>query len=178
MRRFILALSLIAPVAAGVTPARAAAGSAAEKAVLATLESWKEATMKKDKALFEKVYHPELTYGHSSGMIETKAEAIEHVVGNPNSVYEEITISEPKVKVVGSLALVNAKLFMKMKGRDAANLVALIVFTKTPKGWQMIGRHTTRAPAPGAASAPAKPAGAAATPTAQTPPPAPSAPAK
>jgi hypothetical protein len=176
MRRIVVALSLIAPLAVAAAPALAAPASA-EKAVLAALDTWKEATIKKDRALFEKVYHPELTYGHSSGMLETKEQAIEHVLGNA-TIYEDITISDTKVKVLGSnLALLTAKLVMKQKGRDLINLVALTVWTKTSKGWQMVGRQATRPPPPAAPTA-GKPPGAPTTPTAQTPPVMPPAPPK
>ncbi len=168
MRRFVLASCLVGLVAAAGAPL-VAAETAAEKAVVAALDTWKEATMKKDRALFEKVYHPDLTYGHSSGMIETKQQAIEHVLGNPNAVYESIDISDTKVKVHGTMALLTAKLVMKEKGHDANNLVALTVWTKTAKGWQLIGRQATKLVPPGAPTA-AKAPGGTATPTTQTPP--------
>ena len=167
MRRLILALSLIVPVFAAGRTVRAAEGGA-EKAVIAALDTWKEATLKKDRALFEKVYHPDLTYVHSSGMIENKQQAIEHVAGNPKSVYESVTISDTKVKVTGSLAVVTAKVVIVQKGHDTNDLLGMFVWTKTPKGWQLIAREATKIVPPGAHAA-AKPAGAAATPTSQTP---------
>ena len=51
------------------------AAAPAEKAVLTALDAWKAAMLAKDKAALEKVFHPDLSYGHSSAMLENKAEA-------------------------------------------------------------------------------------------------------
>ena len=48
----------------------------AQNAVLAALETWKQAMIKKDRAAVEKVLHPDLSYGHSDGHLEDKATAI------------------------------------------------------------------------------------------------------
>ena len=36
-----------------------------EKSVMATLEAMAQATIKKDVATLDKIYHPDLTYSHS-----------------------------------------------------------------------------------------------------------------
>ena len=52
-----------------------------EKAVLATLEAMAQATIKKDVATLEKIYHPDLTYSHSTASLQTKAEVLKAVAG-------------------------------------------------------------------------------------------------
>jgi hypothetical protein len=42
-----------------------------EKAVMATLEDMAQATIKKDVATLDKIYHPDLTYSHSSAMLQS-----------------------------------------------------------------------------------------------------------
>ena len=61
-----------------VQPAFAA--NSGDKEVLAAMEGLKAAMLKKDRAALDKIFHPELTYGHSSAKIENKAEAIAHMV--------------------------------------------------------------------------------------------------
>jgi ketosteroid isomerase-like protein len=168
MRRFDLTVSVFGLMGAcvlAVAPARAA--DKAEKDVLAAMDTWKQATMKKDKALFEKVYHPELSYGHSSGLVETKAQAIEHVVGSKVT-YAGIDLTDSKVNVHGNTATLTGKLEMKQLSADnkpnVVNLVYLTVWTKGPQGWQLLARQATRPTPPTAAGTPATP------PTAQTPP--------
>ena len=50
--------------------------SKGEKEVMAAMDAWKQATMKKDGAALDKLLHPDLTYSHSSGMNQTKAEVL------------------------------------------------------------------------------------------------------
>ena len=172
MRTFVLVVGLfgLMGAAAVATPPAMAAG--AEKDVLAAMDTWKQATMKKDKALFEKVYHPDLSYGHSSGLVETRAQAIEHVLTNKTT-YEAITFTDSKVQVHGATALLTGKLEMRQLSPDnkpnVVNLVYLTVWTRSPKGWQMLARQATR-PQPATPAAAATPATPATPATAQTPP--------
>ncbi len=147
--------------------APALAASPTETAVLGAMDTWRQATMKKDKGLFEKVYHPGLTYGHSSGLLETKAQAIEHVLTNKVT-YEGIDLTDSTVKVHGSTAVLTGKMEMRQRNDDKVNVVNLVyltVWTRTPAGWQMLARHATRPLAPTAAAPASPPAPA----TAQTP---------
>ena len=50
----------------------ASTDSKAEKDVLAAMDAWKQATMKKDAAALDKLLHPDLTYSHSSAANQTK----------------------------------------------------------------------------------------------------------
>jgi ketosteroid isomerase-like protein len=152
MRTTILALALCGLLA---TPALAAS---ADKDVLATMETWRQAMLKKDKAVFEKVLHPDLTYGHSSGVLETKAQAIDHVI-NGGGTYTAINLTDTKVVVHGNTALVTGKAEYHERTKEnkdtTANLVVLSVWLKGPKGWQMIARQATKpTPPPAPPSAP------------------------
>src|SRR5688500_20284181 len=77
MRSLVLILSAFAAVLA-VRPAFAAGPG--DKAVLAALDTWKQAMLARDRAALEKIFHPDLSYGHSSAMVETKAQAIPNIV--------------------------------------------------------------------------------------------------
>jgi ketosteroid isomerase-like protein len=158
MRTTIATLALCGLLAA---PALAAP---ADKEVLTAMDAWKQAMLKKDKSVLEKVFHPDLTYGHSSGVIENKAQAIEHVI-NGGGTYTAIDLSDTKVVVHGNTALVTGKAeyheITKEKKPTTANLVVLSTWLKGPKGWQMIARQATK-PAPPAATPPAAPAAPAA----------------
>jgi ketosteroid isomerase-like protein len=147
---FALCLSLL-----GAAPAMA--GPPAENEVLATMDVWKQAMIKKDRAALEKVLHPDLTYGHSSGTVENKVEAIEHVMG-PKTTYVAINFADTKVRVQGKTALVTGKVELQERanGKDTTiNLVVLTVWAKGPSGWQMIARQAAKPAPPASASAPA-----------------------
>jgi ketosteroid isomerase-like protein len=165
MRTSIVALGSFLVIAA---PLAATAAPPAEKEVLASLDAWKTAMMKKDRAAFDKVLHPDLTYGHASGKVETKAEAIDHIVAS-KATYTAINFADTKVRVQGKTAMVTGKVDYLEKGADgkenATNLVVLSVWVKGSPGWQMIARQATKptppaAPKAAAAAAPAAPAAA------------------
>src|SRR5712692_7676633 len=75
-----------------------------EKEVLAAMDAWKQATMKKDGAALEKLLHPDLSYTHSSGMNQTKADVIKSVTTGKTTV-EGIDFSDTTVRVYGKTAL-------------------------------------------------------------------------
>lgn len=141
MTRFLLAFTLLA-----LSPRPAAAGSTAEKEVLAAMEVWKRGMLKKDAAAFDSVFHPDLTYGHSSGLIENKAQAIDHVVKS-STVYDDVRFADTKISVTGNTALVTGKVQYLKRPKDqkviVQDLVSLSVWVKTPKGWQMRARQAT-----------------------------------
>ena len=86
----------------------ASTDSKAEKDVLAAMDAWKQATIKKDGAALDKLLHPDLTYSHSSAMTQTKADVIKAVTTGKATV-EDITFSDTTVRVYGNTALVKGK---------------------------------------------------------------------
>ena len=126
----------------------AGSDSKGEKDVLAAMDAWKQATMKKDKAALEKLLHADLSYTHSSGKNETKADVIKAVTTGPSTV-EAITFTANTVRVYGNTALVKGKVDItnNTAGKSAtSNLDILHVWLKGPQGWQMVGRQAIRLP--------------------------------
>jgi|SRR5437764_14823278 len=120
----------------------------AEKEVLAAMDAWKEATMKKDAAALDKLLHPDITYSHSSAANQTKDEVIKSVTGG-NATVESITFSDTTVRVYGRTALVKGKVDIvnNTGGKSApAHLNILHVWIKGSQGWQMVARQATRLP--------------------------------
>ena len=144
MRKLVLISGLFAFVLA-LRPALAAGPG--DKAVLAALDVWKEAMLKKDRAALEKIFHPELSYAHSSAMVETKEQAIPHIVDSAG--WEAIEFADTTVRLQGKVAIVNGKTDMHQRGKDKVTISKLIVLTvwvKGPPGWQMIARQAVRRP--------------------------------
>jgi ketosteroid isomerase-like protein len=145
MRKLVLMVSAFAFVLV-VRPAFAA--SPGEKVVLAALEAWKAAMLAKDRAALEKIFHPDLSYGHSSAKVETKGEAIPHIVNGEG--WEKIEFADTTVRLQGNVAIVNGKTDMHQRNKDQpttiSKLVSLTVWVKGPRGWQMIARQAVRRP--------------------------------
>ena len=81
-------------------------------------------------------------------MVETKAQAIPHIVDSPG--WEAIELSETTVRLQGKVAIVNGKTDMHQRNQDKpptiSKLVVLTVWVKGAKGWQMIARQAVRRP--------------------------------
>src|SRR5712672_4425381 len=75
-----------------------------EKDVLAAMDAWKQATMKKDGAALEKLLHADLTYSHSSGHNQDKADVVKTVTTG-KATTASIDFSETTVRVYGNTAL-------------------------------------------------------------------------
>jgi Domain of unknown function (DUF4440) len=153
MGRFVLALGLLV---ATVSPALA--GSPEEKAVLAAVETWRQAMLTKDPAKFDQVFHPALSYGHSIGLVENKTQATDHVLKS-TTIYKAVDLTDTKVNVRGDVAVVTGKAHYEKHPKAAPvlhqNLVVLSVWVKAARGWQMIARQSTE-PNPAAPVAQAK----------------------
>ena len=141
MKKLILILLSAALLAPAGTDAKA------EKDILAALDIWRQAVIKRDRAALEKVLHPDLVYCHSNGLIENRAQQIQHMVGSSVD-YEAIDFADTVVRFHGAMALVTGKVVyhqVSKKGdKTVTNLAVLSVWTKGPQGWQMIGRQSTR----------------------------------
>ena len=120
--------------------------SNAEKDVLAAMNRWKQAMVARDRATLESLYDPGLTYTHSSGKTENKAEAIDAVVNGKDRI-ESIELADTSVKVYATTVLVKTKVTMRMTSGDTSNtlnLDVLFVWIKNSSGWQMAARHALR----------------------------------
>ena len=138
-RRLLLLISAGALVVA-------AAANPAEKELTSVMETWKQALMKRDGAALAKLYHPDLTYSHSTGKTENKAEAIEASVHGPN-VVEALDMGDMTVRVYGKTALVKSNVDIRNNnGKTATSLrlSVLCVWLKMPEGWQLVARQSTR----------------------------------
>lgn len=113
-----------------------------EKGALACLEAYRTAMMKRDGAALEKIFHKDITYSHSNGRLENKAEAIAAATKGTN-LTEIMDFSDLKVRVYGNTAIIRGDAHIKSNTNDL-KLNVLYVFLKTAEGWQMTARQSTR----------------------------------
>jgi len=112
--------------------------------VLSTMETWKQAMLKKDGAALEPLLHADLLYSHSDGRTETKADILKAL---PN--LGSIKFGESSVRIYGNTALVKGSMEIVNNATTpptALNLSVLQVWLKGPKGWQLVARHSNRLP--------------------------------
>ena len=122
------------------------AQTADEIKVSETMETLRKAYIDPDKAVLEKLLHDDLSYGHSSGTIETKAMLIESLISN-NSDFKTMDLTEQTVKVVGKTAIVRHKLFAETANRGVpttAKLNVMLIFTKVKGEWKLLARQAAK----------------------------------
>ena len=103
----------------------------------------KQAIIDADKTVLEKIIHEDLSYGHSSGTIETKAMFIESLVSN-NSDFKTMDLTEQTVKIAGKNAIVRHKLFAETVNKGVAGnvkLYVLLIFVKVKGNWVLLARQ-------------------------------------
>ena len=114
-----------------------------DKEVLAAMDAYKEAMTHKDGAALEKLLSSDLTYTHSAGQLETKAEVLKSITSG-KTIVERIDFSETTVRIYGKTALVKGKVDLYHSSANIVHMNVLHVWVRGPQGWQMIARQATR----------------------------------
>jgi hypothetical protein len=127
-----------------------AAQSPEEKQVMATLEALSKATVTPDQKMVASLIHENISYGHTSGEVMNKAEAVHHVLGRKTSVWKW---DNPKVTIVGTTAIVRAKQTVeyidpttKKPMASSSNVIWVLTKGGGPHGWLILLRQNFRTP--------------------------------
>lgn len=114
--------------------------------VAETMETLRKVMINPDKAVLGKIIHEDLSYGHSTGTIETKAMMIESLISN-NSDFKTMDLTEQTVKVVGKTAIVRHKLFAETANKGVAStakLNVMLIFLKVKGEWKLLARQAAK----------------------------------
>jgi ketosteroid isomerase-like protein len=116
----------------------------------------KEAISRLDKALIAKdtialkqLLHPDLSFGHSSGWVETKQDVLNDVKSGKLN-YKSLEHKDVRWTARKDWATVRSNTHVVSVNPDGntseLNLHVLLVWLRTNKGWQLLARQTTRLP--------------------------------
>ncbi len=122
------------------------AQTAEEIKVTESVATLRQAMIDADKNALEKILHEDLSYGHSSGTIETKAMLIESLVSG-NADFKTMDLTDQTVKIVGKNAIVRHKLFGETANKGVAStarLYVLLIFTKVKGNWVLLARQAAK----------------------------------
>ncbi len=123
--------------------AAAPASSKDDKEILAAMDAYKEAMIHKDGAALDKLLSNDLTYTHSGGQLETKADVIKSITAG-KTIIEALDFSDTSVRLYGNVALVKGKVDLWHSKTNIVHMNVLHVWVKGPQGWQMVARQATR----------------------------------
>lgn len=119
----------------------AAVEEAVEKLRLALLEPSDDALLR--------LTSPELTYGHSNGLIEDRETCIGSMVSGKYK-FLTLTLSEQTVQLSGNTAIVRHRMYADThdQGKDpgTASLHVMQVWQHTDSGWQLLARQAVKIP--------------------------------
>jgi len=122
------------------------AQSADEKAVAAAVENLRKAMIDPNKATLEGMTVKELSYGHSSGMVEDQAAFIEALTSNKSD-FVTITLEDQTIKIVGNTAIVRHKFSADTNNNNTpgkVNLAVLTIWQKQSGKWKLIARQAVK----------------------------------
>ena len=130
----------------GVSSAAADAGE--EAAVSQSVETLRRALLEADKPALERVSSAQLSYGHSDGRVQNKAEFIDGVMTR-KQVVKSLTFPELKVAVVGNAAIARHIYLSdsELDGKTTTTKIgALQVWQKQDGAWKLLARQGFRLP--------------------------------
>ena len=141
----ILALSALCVIAAPAAGKKNAGGKKGGGDVMAAMNAWKEATIKRDTAALQNLLADDLSYTHSSGMNETKKQVLDGISSGKTKV-KSIEWSNATVRNYRKTAVVKADVKILNDGAAApTSLNVLFVWVQNAAGaWQMAARQAIR----------------------------------
>jgi ketosteroid isomerase-like protein len=140
-------LAIAGAVALGATSllrnTQAAAEGGDEAAVAQVVEALRKAWFDKNKADLEKLTADQLSYGHSSAVVQNKAEFIDGVMGR-KATAKSLTYPDLKVMMAGNNAIARHR-FVSESEQDGkttnTDIGILEVWTKQDGGWKLLARQ-------------------------------------
>jgi hypothetical protein len=113
------------------------------------IEALRMAMLAADKAKLEALVADQLSYGHSSGKLETKAVFVD-VVASKKTIYKSITLSDASTQVVGGNAIARHVFSAETEAdgkAGSARVGVLQVWVKDGR-WKLLARQAFRLPTP------------------------------
>ena len=119
-----------------------------EAAVNAAVNALTTAMLQADAAALGRLVADQLSYGHSSGLLETKAQFID-VIASKKTIYKSISLSEPSTTIAGDNAIVR-HIFTNTTetgGKTGTISVGILqVWQRQADGWKLLARQAFRLP--------------------------------
>jgi ketosteroid isomerase-like protein len=119
-----------------------------EAAVNQAIDDLRKAMLAADQADLEALVADQVSYGHSGGVVESKAQFVSVIVSK-KTVYKSITLSEPSVTVVGNNAIARHIFSAEFEADGkpgTARVGVLQVWTKQDGRWKLLARQAFRLP--------------------------------
>jgi ketosteroid isomerase-like protein len=122
--------------------------SAQQTEVMMKMANLRNAILSKDSAALSNLLADDVTYGHSSGLIQTKAELIRSVMSGEQD-YKSIEPSNMIVRIYDNAGVVNsnikASVIYKGKPMDL-NMAVTFTWVRINGDWKLVARQSVKLP--------------------------------
>jgi ketosteroid isomerase-like protein len=145
MRTLVLSTVVMAMVLLGAVSG-VVAQSGDEAAVSQAVEAFRNAALKADRGQFEALTADQLSYGHSAGRVENKAQFINGATSG-QSRWKFITLTDQTIQIVGNTAIVRHTFTGESERDGKTNPVkigVLMVWHKQDGNWKLLARQAVR----------------------------------
>jgi ketosteroid isomerase-like protein len=143
-RRHLAAAGALALGASPLLRSTSAHAAAADEAALTqAIEALRKATLAQDKGKLDQLAATELSYGHSSAVVQNKAEFIDGVMTR-KAVVKSIEFPELKIGMAGDNAVARHLWVSEseMDGKPTSTKIGILsVWTKQNDGWKLLARQ-------------------------------------
>ena len=146
MRTLVLSAMVLALLGASLVVAQ----SSDEAAVAQAVEAFRNAALKADRSQFEALTGDSLSYGHSAGRVENKAQFIDGATSG-RATWKFITLTDQTISIVGDTAIVRHTFTGESERDGKTNPVKLGVLTvwhKQDGNWKLLARQAVRLEVP------------------------------
>jgi ketosteroid isomerase-like protein len=126
------------------------AQSVDEKEVADKIETLRKAMVASDTTALAELTAEELSYGHSSGLVEDKAAFIDEFITG-KTVFKSITLSDQTIKIAGDVAIVRHRLTGDTNNNNVpgkVDIIILQIWQKQNGEWKLLARQAAKIPAP------------------------------
>ncbi len=126
--------------------AKAQNEGAVKMVIMGKMMSLRNALIQKDSVALSKLLADDVTYGHTNGMIQTKAELIRSVVSGEQD-YKEINPSAMNVRVFDNTGIVNMTSKVVLKYQDKPmeiDMKVTLVWIKDKEDWKLEARQAVK----------------------------------
>ena len=116
------------------------------KSIEANINAFSKARIDVDLTMLDNLTAAELSYGHSTGTIETKTEFLE-IVKSRKSVYKKIDLTNQTINIVDNIAIVRHVFNAELENNgvfQTSKLGVMQIWKKQQNKWQLIARQACK----------------------------------
>jgi ketosteroid isomerase-like protein len=142
MKKFFFVILVLVTLKATAQPGF----SVEQSQVMMKMLSLKNSLIGKDSVILSGLLSDDVTYGHTNGIIQTKAQLIRSVMSGEQD-YQSIEPSNMAIRVYENTGVVtmNSKVTMNYQGKPLEmNMFVTLVWIKNNNDWKLVARQSVK----------------------------------